>query len=113
MHSLLFVKLRTVYTINFIYLFIYLLTLFTALLLTAKVIQAEGKKMYILVFMVFRAISYHVLKENAKRTYNEQLYFTKKESVNVCFLHFDENCFEIDLKVYITIRFFSPVLSTY
>ena len=31
---------------------------------------------------------------------------TKKESVNVCLLHFDENCFEI------TIRFFSPVLST-
>ena len=54
---------------------------------------------------------YRDLKENAKRTTTSN--FTKKESVNVCFLHFDENCFEIDLKVYITIRFFSPVLSTY
>ena len=37
----------------------------------------------------------------------------KEESVKVCHLHFDENCFERDLKVYITVRFFSPVLSTY
>ena len=54
---------------------------------------------------------YRDLKGNAKRTTTSN--FTKKESVKVCFLHFDENCFERDLKVYITIRFFSPVLSTY
>ena len=46
----------------------------------------------------------------------------KEESVKGCHLHFDENCFERDLKLYqevitpwlyITVRFFSPVLSTY
>ena len=57
------------------------------------------------VYISFYGLSRDI--ENAKRTTMSN--FTKKESVNVCFLHFDESCFEIDLKVYITIRFFSPV----
>ena len=46
----------------------------------------------------------------------------KEESVKVCHLHFDENCFERDLKLYQGVinslviyncKIFSPVLSTY
>ena len=68
------------------------------------------RKEDVYISFLWSSARYRDLKENAKRTTTSN--FTKKESVNVCFLHFDENCFEIDLKVFITIRFFSPVLST-
>ena len=67
--------------------------IYCSALLTAKVIQAEGKKIYI-----SKDISiYGVPRDrDLKRKWISAL---KEESVKVCHLNFDENCFERDLKV--------------
>ena len=59
--------------------------------------NSSRRKEDIYILFLWSSARYRDLKGNAKRTTTSN--FTKKESVKVCFLHFDENCFEIDLKV--------------